>query len=109
LNSKTAADILDASRGSNVEFQRVEGVDKGRIVLYTLSTCMWCRMAKNLLKDMGVGFEYIDVDTLSPEEKDAAKQEIKKWNPDGSYPTLVIRDSQAVSGFDETEIREKVG
>ena len=91
-----------------MEFVHVEGSDKGRIVLYTLSTCMWCRMAKNLLKDMGVGFEYVDVDTLNAEEKDSVKKEIKRWNPDGSYPTLVIREEECVSGFDETEIREKI-
>jgi glutaredoxin-like protein NrdH len=91
-----------------MEFVRVDGADKGRIVLYTLSTCMWCRMAKNLLNDMGVSYEYLDVDTLPAEEKDSVKKEIKKWNPGGSYPTMVIREKECVSGFDETEIREKI-
>jgi glutaredoxin-like protein NrdH len=91
-----------------VTFQRVEGTDKGKIVLYTLSTCMWCRMAKNLLHDMGVGYEYVDVDSLPTEEKDAAKKEIKRWNPDGTYPTIIINDNLCVSGFDEVEIREKI-
>ena len=95
-------------KGADVTFQRVEGTDKGRIVVYALSTCMWCRMAKNLLHDLGVGYEYIDVDSLQPEEKDAVKKEIKKWNPDGSYPTIVINDKESVSGFDEAEIREKI-
>lgn len=89
-------------------FERIEGADKGHIVLYALSTCMWCRMAKNLLKDIGVGYDSIDVDTLPPEEKDLVKKEIKKWNPDGSYPTIVINDAVSVSGFDEAEIREKI-
>ena len=89
-------------------FQRVDGTQKGRIVLYTLSTCMWCRMAKNLLRDLGVGYEYVDVDQLQGEEKDAAKAEIRRWNPDGSYPTIVIDDKECICGFDETEIREKV-
>jgi glutaredoxin-like protein NrdH len=107
LISRTTGAILGL-KGHEVEFVRVEGSDKGRIVLYTLSTCMWCRMAKNLLKDLGVGYEYIDVDTLPAEEKDVVKKEIKKWNPDGSYPTMVIREKECVSGFDETEIREKI-
>jgi glutaredoxin-like protein NrdH len=89
-------------------FERVEGSDKGRIVLYSLSTCMWCRMAKNLLRDLGVGFDFIDVDTLPVEEKDAVKKEIKKFNADGSYPTIVINEKEAISGFDEVEIREKI-
>ncbi|MGO9307455.1 MAG: glutaredoxin family protein [Spirochaetia bacterium] len=107
LNSGSPGDIV-GSKGRHVEFQRVEGTDKGTIVLYTLSTCMWCRMAKNLLKDLGVCYDYVDVDTLPAEEKDAVKKEIKKWNPDGSYPTLVINNKECVSGFDEAEIREKI-
>jgi len=30
---------------------------------------MWCRMAKNLLRDLGVGYEYIDVDSLPQGER----------------------------------------
>jgi glutaredoxin-like protein NrdH len=95
-------------KGTVVTFQRVEGTDKGKIILYTLSTCMWCRMAKNLLHDLGVGYAYIDVDTLPTEEKAEVKKEIKRWNPEGSYPTIIINDNLCVSGFDETEIREKI-
>jgi len=65
-------------------------------------------MAKNLLRDLGVGYEFVDVDQLQGDEKDAAKKEIRRWNPDGSYPTIVINDAVAVCGFDETEIREKL-
>lgn len=89
-------------------FQRVNGSQKGKVVLYTLSTCMWCRMVKNLLHDLGVGYEYVDVDLLPVEEKEPVKKEIRRWNPDGSYPTIVINDSIAVCGYDETEIREKL-
>lgn len=95
-------------KGTHVTLQHIEGTDKGRIIVYALSTCMWCRMAKNLLHDMGVGYEYVDVDTLPTEEKDAVKKEIKRWNPDGSYPTIVINEKECVSGFDEAEIREKI-
>ena len=89
-------------------FQSVTGADKGKIVLYTLSTCMWCRMAKDLLANLGVAYSYVDVDLLGPEEKEKAKTEIKKWNPKGTYPTIIINDTESLSGFDETEIREKV-
>ena len=89
-------------------FERVEGADKGHIVLYSLSTCMWCRMAKNLLRDLGVSYDYIDVDSLPAEEKDVVKKEIKKFNPDGSYPTIVINEKEWISGYDEVEIREKI-
>jgi glutaredoxin-like protein NrdH len=91
-----------------VTFQTVEGIDKRKIVLYTLSTCMWCKMAKNLLKELGVAYSFVDVDMLEASEKELARQEIKKWNPEGSYPTIIINDQESIAGFDETEIKEKV-
>jgi glutaredoxin len=91
-----------------VDFQAVKGADKGKIVLYTLSTCMWCRMAKDLLKDLGVAYSFVDVDMLEAAEKERARQEMKKWNPEGSYPTIVIGNRECISGFDEDEIREKI-
>lgn len=90
-------------------FQSVGGRDRGRIVVYALSTCMWCRMAKTLLSELGVAYAFVDVDTLEGADKDAAKAEIKRWNPAGSYPTIVIDDREAISGYDETEIRGKLG
>lgn len=91
-----------------MDFKDVKGVDKGKIVLYALSTCMWCRMAKNTLKDLGVAYSFLDVDLLEPAEKERVKQEIRKWNPQGSYPTIIINDRECISGFDEDEIREKI-
>ena len=88
LNSRAIRQYLERKIGrrNEVTFQRVEGAHKGRVVLYTLSTCMWCRMAKNLLKDLGVGYEYVDVDQLQPEDKEAAKKEIRRWNPTAPIP-----------------------
>jgi glutaredoxin len=64
-------------------------------------------MAKSLLRELGLAYSFVDVDTLEGADKDAAKAEIKRWNPSGSYPTIVIDDREAISGYDETEIREK--
>lgn len=88
-------------------FQHVAGNDRGRIVIYALSTCMWCRMTKSLLKEIGVAYSFVDVDTLEGAEKEQAKTEIKRWNPAGSYPTIVIDDREAIAGYDEAEIRGK--
>jgi glutaredoxin-like protein NrdH len=90
-----------------VTFQHVDGRANGKIVVYALSTCMWCRMAKSLLKEIGVAYSFVDVDTLEAAEKEQAKAEIKRWNPAGSYPTIVIDDREAISGYDEMELRGK--
>ena len=88
-------------------FQHVEGQDQEKIVLYTLSTCMWCRMAKSLLSEIGVAYSYVDVDTLEGGDKDLAKAEIRRWNPSGSYPTIIVDDREVISGYDEEELRGK--
>ncbi|MCX7028925.1 MAG: glutaredoxin family protein [Spirochaetes bacterium] len=88
--------------------QHVEGRAQGKIVIYALSTCMWCRMTKSLLSQIGVAYSYVDVDTLEGGDKDQAKAEIKRWNPAGSYPTIVIDDREVISGYDEAEIRGRL-
>ena len=34
---------------------------------------------------------------------------VEKWNPNGSFPTLVINNSKSIIGFREHEIREALG
>lgn len=85
---------------------KIEGKDKGSIMLYALSTCGWCRKTKELLKELGVAFSYIDVDLLSGEERTATTDEVKKWNSSCSFPTLVINGNDCIVGFKEDQIRD---
>ena len=91
-----------------LEVEYVEGENKGKIMLYALSTCGWCRKTKELLNELGVKYEYIYVDLLGDEDKDIAMDEVKKWNPRCSFPTIVIND-KCIVGFKEDEIREALG
>lgn len=84
----------------------VEGKDRGNLVLYTLSTCVWCRMMKNFLAKMEVGYDYVDVDTLREEEKAKTIDELKYWNPKCSFPSLVVNNKNCVVGFNEDTVRK---
>ncbi|MDN7024914.1 glutaredoxin family protein [Methanoculleus sp. FWC-SCC1] len=84
----------------------VPGEDRGRVVLYALSTCGWCAKTKQLLTDLGVEFSYLYVDRVDPAEFDQALEEVERWNPRGSFPTLVINDEHVIVGFQEDAIRE---
>jgi glutaredoxin len=88
---------------------RVSGVDRGKVVMYGLSTCVWCKKTKKLLTDLGVDFEYIYVDRLEGDEEDNAVEEVRRFNPSVSFPTTVINDEKAIVGFKEKEIRESLG
>jgi glutaredoxin-like protein NrdH len=85
--------------------EHVDGKKNGSIMLYALSTCVWCKMTKKLLTELGVAYDYTFVDLLPAAEQDAAIQEIKRWNPSTSFPTVVI-NGQAIVGYQEQKIRE---
>lgn len=87
----------------------VPGKDAGKVLLYALSTCVWCKKTKRFLQEQGVGYEYIDVDTLAPEEQESVKTEIKRWNPRFNFPTVVVNDSRCVVGYDEDKLKEVLG
>jgi len=90
-----------------MKMNHVSGKDKGKIILYALSTCVWCRRTKQLLDQLGVEYNYVDVDLLGGEEKTTATEEVRNLNPRCSFPTLAI-DGKCIVGFDEQKIRESV-
>jgi len=89
-----------------MKFEHVDGQNRGKIVLYALSTCVWCKRTKQFLGNLGVGFDYIFVDLLQGAEKENAMVELEKWNPRRSFPTMVINGEKCIIGFKEDEIRE---
>lgn len=89
-----------------IEFTHVPGTARNRIVLYALSTCGWCGKTKRLLDDLGIAYDYVDVDLIVGDKSAEAKSEITHWNPRCSFPTLVIDGSRCIVGLDEEEIRK---
>lgn len=90
--------------------EKVPGSHKEHHVkIYTLSTCVWCKKTKELLKALDVEYEYIDVDMLSGSDLDEATEEVKKYNPHRSFPTIVVDDGKhVIIGFNEPEIRKTI-
>jgi glutaredoxin-like protein NrdH len=85
--------------------KHVAGTKKGDITLYTLSTCVWCKKVKGLLKELALDYHYVDVDLLTDADRQEAIETVKRWNPRCSYPTLVIDNDRCIVGFNEREIR----
>ena len=78
------------------------------VKLYTLSTCSHCRATKEFLNDCAVKYDFEDVDLLEGEERKAILEDVRKWNPKCSFPTIVIGD-KVIAGFKEDEIKEALG
>jgi len=78
------------------------------IKMFTLSACSHCKSTKRFLNDCNVVYEFEDVDLLKGEERAAVIEELRKWNPNCSFPTLIIGD-KVIVGYKEDEIREALG
>jgi len=92
-----------------METTKVDGKDKGRLLLYALSTCVWCKKMKAFLDEQGVSYEFIFVDMLDADDRKSVMEELRKFNPRGSFPTLVINEENAVVGFNRTKLSEAIG
>ncbi|GAB4483325.1 MAG: glutaredoxin family protein [Thermodesulfovibrionales bacterium] len=78
------------------------------VKLYALSTCSHCKAAKKLLGDCAIQFSFTDVDLLTGKEREAIIEEVRRFNPECSFPTIIIGDTVIV-GFKESEIRKALG
>lgn len=88
-----------------MDIKHIEGKKKGKVMLYALSTCVWCKKTKRLLNQLGVDYSYVDVDLASTEDKEQINSVVLRWNPSGSYPTIVIDDRQSITGYDPDKIK----
>ena len=88
--------------------EKVPGNKKDhKVMIFTLTTCGWCKKTKQLLKDLDVEYEYMDIDTLKGEEREKVRAELRKHNPRMSAPTIVIDDGKnVIVGYDEEKVRE---
>ena len=78
------------------------------VKLYSLSTCSHCKSTKKFLSDCTVRYDFVDVDLLEGEERKAILEDVKKFNPKCSFPTIIIGD-KVIVGFKENEIMEALG
>lgn len=104
--------ILKMAEGHRDRMVRVEGSSGkgGEIFLFTLSTCMWCKMGKKWLKERGYGYTYLDVDTIPVDEKNRLKEEAGELTGvQIRFPFLVTSEGKWHSGYDTTIWEEILG
>jgi len=89
-----------------MKIEHIKGKNKGKIMLYALSTCGWCKKTKEFLNKLGVEYSYVFVDLVDDSERDKIIADVRKHNPRNSYPTIVINDNKCIVGYKEDEIKE---
>jgi glutaredoxin-like protein NrdH len=93
-----------------MDFSKVLGKNsKHKVLLYTLSTCVWCKMTKQYLKDNGIEYEYVDVDLCDEKDKEKIRGHILSKGGSLSYPTIIIDDDILIAGFRKDKFKEVLG
>jgi glutaredoxin-like protein NrdH len=78
------------------------------VMLFALSTCIWCKKTRSLLDNLEIPYEYIYVDLLSPQDEPHVMKELDKYNPGRSFPTIVIDGKKVIVGFKEEHIKDAI-
>jgi glutaredoxin-like protein NrdH len=79
-----------------------------KVKVFALSTCPYCRMAREYLTDEGVEFDVTEVDKLEGQERSDAVDEVKRLSGGASFPVIVIGD-EVIVGYNKPRIKELVG
>ncbi len=90
------------------EFMKGKPMSAPTVKIYSLSTCSHCKSTKKMLSDCTIQYDFVDVDTFEGEERAAILEDVKKFNPKCSFPTVIIGNTVIV-GFKEKEIKEALG
>jgi len=75
------------------------------VKIYTLSTCSHCKATKKFLDTCSVQYSFTDVDLLQGAEREAILEEVRRFNPQCTFPTIIIGD-KVIVGFREDEIKK---
>jgi glutaredoxin-like protein NrdH len=93
-----------------MQFSKVSGQKRQhKVILYALSTCAWCKLTKQFLKDNDIEYEYVDVDLCEEEDKQKIRQHIQSKGGPLSYPTVIVDDNMLITGFRKDKLKEALG
>jgi len=85
------------------------GASAHKVLMYGLSTCVWCKKMREFLENEGVVFDIVYVDKLEGDDRAEALEEVRRWNPATSFPVVVIDSERSVNGYRPDEVKEVLG
>ncbi|HSW35418.1 MAG TPA: glutaredoxin family protein [Candidatus Limnocylindrales bacterium] len=75
------------------------------VIVYSLSTCPWCRKTKQFLDGKNVQYEVVDVDLVQGDEQKQALAEVEKLTGKRSFPIILVNDI-VIQGYKVDEIEK---
>lgn len=75
------------------------GPDMHSVEFYGLSTCIHCRHCREFLEKNNISFDAHYIDLAEGQERERLLEQVRKYNPRISFPTVVIDDETIIVGF----------
>lgn len=79
---------------------------KHKVLVYALSTCVWCKLTKQYLSDNGIEYQYVDVDLEGEDDKQKIREKIQEKGGALSYPTTIVDENIVITGFRKDKLKE---
>jgi len=79
-----------------------------KVQVFALSTCPWCRKAKQFFKDHDVACEVVDYDQCEPQKQEELLAVMKRYGAGDSFPFVLIGEDP-VEGFNPDKYCELLG
>lgn len=93
----------------DLKFTEHDGRHVADIELFALSTCPYCNETKEFLNENGIQYRYINVDQVPESESAEVVKEVDKYNPDETFPTIVINGGkEVIIGFDKPKLEQLI-
>jgi glutaredoxin len=88
----------------------VDGVHtEHTVLLYALSTCIWCRKTRRFLEEEGITFDFVYVDLVDPDERREIRSCIRDLSSSTSFPATIIDDTNCIIGYKPEKIKRRLG
>lgn len=85
----------------------IEGKRDKEVMIFALSTCQWCKKTKALLNNLGLGYDFVDVDLLQGTDQDEAYDAMGKIDPTAGFPLIIINGGEHyIAGYNEPKIKK---
>ncbi len=76
-----------------------------KVILYTLSTCPWCRKTKRFFQEKNIPFEFTDYDLADEATQERIGSEMLKYTDHIAFPFVKI-DDKVVIGYNPEKFEE---
>ena len=93
-----------------MRYIKVPGTTKDHnVLMYAISTCIWCKKTKKWLRDQDIEYLYVDVDLCNVEDREKIKKDILTREGQLVYPVIIIDDEILINGFQIEKLKEVLG